>query len=131
MRKIKFRGKCRKTKKWVYGYYVDEGMGNHLIVKYSEEQNRVLSWEVIPETVNEYVGCDDKYQIEIYEDDYLLDELLSTPEKRVYARVVFNAGGFSTVSKGDYFEIRDDNETSIVAGNATDNPELEEYLKKW
>lgn len=60
---IKFRGKCRKMKEWVYGYYVDEGMGNYLIVSYSEEQNKVLSWEVIPETVNEYVGCYDKCQV--------------------------------------------------------------------
>lgn len=130
MRKIKFRGKCRKTKKWVYGYYVYEGMGNHLIVSYSEEQNKVLSWEVIPETVNEYVGCDDSCQVEIYEDDYLLDEFLSTPEEKIYSKVIFNDGGFSTVSKGIYFEIREENETSIVVGNVTDNPEFEEYFKK-
>lgn len=124
MRTIKFRGKCRDTKEWVYGYYVYEGMGNHLIVSFNEELNKVLSWEVIPETVNEYVGCDDKYQVEIYEDDYLLDEFLSTPEEKIYSRVIFNDGGFSTVSKGNYFEIREENETSYVIGNVTDNPEL-------
>ena len=53
MRTIKFRGKCRKTKEWVYGYYVYEGMGNHIIVSYNEELNKVQSWEVITETVNE------------------------------------------------------------------------------
>lgn len=130
MRTIKFRGKCRETKEWVYGYYVYEGMGNHLIVSYNEERNKVLSWEVIPETVNEYVGCDDKYQVEIYENDYLLDEFLSTPEEKIYSRVIFNDGGFSTVSKGIYFEIREENETSAVVGNVVDNPELGECYKK-
>ncbi|MGX7150745.1 YopX family protein [Enterococcus ureasiticus] len=92
--------------------------------------NKVLSWEVIPETVNEYVGCDDKYQVEIYEDDYLLDEFLSTPEENIYSRVIFNDGGFFTVSKENYFEIREENETSAVVGNVVDNPELEECYKK-
>lgn len=130
MRTIKFRGKSIETSKWVYGYYVHEGMGRHLIIYYSKKCKRVFTIEVDPKTVNQYTGCNDKQGQEIYENDYLLDEFLSDITLKVYSKVIFSLGGYVTVVDNEYFELREENETSVVAGNVTDNPELEIEITK-
>ena len=70
MRVSKYRGKTIDTNEWVYGNYV-----------YSEEDKRAFiyttgyfgsgTYEVIPETVGQFIGRLDKNNIEIYEGDML------------------------------------------------------------
>lgn len=89
MREIKFKAKSIKTGKWVYGYYVDEGMGNHLIVFYSEKENKVIAIPIKHRTLRQYSGCNDHAGIEIYERDRLWND-----ERETYGVVSFKHGKY-------------------------------------
>ncbi|MBL1227258.1 YopX family protein [Enterococcus sp. BWR-S5] len=90
MREIKFKAKSIKTGEWVYGYYVDEGLGNHLIVYYSEKENKVIAIPIIRETLCQYSGRNDCAGIEIYEHDRLWNNYWDT-----YGVISFKNGKFS------------------------------------
>lgn len=56
--------------KWLYGYYSDEkGIGTDFpsIEVFKNSEPNPISWKVIPETVSQYAGLDDKNGRKIFE----------------------------------------------------------------
>jgi uncharacterized phage protein (TIGR01671 family) len=64
MRTIKFRGKRVDNGEWETGYYYKLG-SQHFI------KRDIFSWEVIPETLGQYIGKNDIQGSEIYEGDFI------------------------------------------------------------
>ena len=66
MRKIKFRGKCRRSKRWTYGFLVIEPNGTKWISNCFHKGEWI---EVDPKTVGQLTGALDRNSGEIYEGD--------------------------------------------------------------
>lgn len=63
-REIKFRGRRKDNKEWVYGFYIHDtntGVDMHMI------WNNDSMYSVDPETVGQYTGREDDNGAEIYE----------------------------------------------------------------
>lgn len=75
MREILFKAKNLRNK-WVYGYYWTNELGNYFIKQTIKEGEKYSKYtiediEVIPETICEYTGLNDKNGVKIFENDKL------------------------------------------------------------
>lgn len=91
-RAIKYRGKVRHNGNhyfsgdWVYGYYVENGIGSFIMDSTPDIYGNITYAQVsvIPESVGQYIEIKNKNGKEIYEGDILEEE------KGYFFEVVYN-----------------------------------------
>lgn len=132
MREILFRGKTFGGK-WVYGYYSDCCYGK-FPCKPSIIEVDEWKWEpvmVIPESVGQYIGVNDRNGKKIFEGDILLEKFSHTKNVYIILRE-FSSFCYSKYPNGKFAMPIDDGECGInsllceVIGNIHDNHELME-----
>ena len=129
MREILFRGKRIDTWTWVEGYYA-QVEGKHFVIEVISEH--VVNWhKVLPETIGQYTGLNDKNGQRIFEGD-LVEAVL--PPSLSQPRFVWPI--MPVVFYGCTFGLQDYRGNAIslnsfapsvtleVKGNIHDNPEL-------
>lgn len=136
MMDIVFRGKRVDNGRWVYGFYGHKPNGNEV------EEHFIIEWElnrasdliytyfvdtpVIPETVGQYTGHDDKNGKKIFGGDVLVyngDKFLIFWDKE---RAGFYLNYWQYDEQYDFSEFWP---TSEIIGNIHDNPELMEVTE--
>lgn len=120
MREILFRGKSKKSERWIYGFYGEKrDTHEQQIIR----KNDCCCIIVIPETVGQYTGLTDKNGTKIFEGDIVTVFLKDGTEKG-YIR--YREAGCRFQFMGDKcIGYNIDNTTDFeVIGNIYDNPEL-------
>jgi uncharacterized phage protein (TIGR01671 family) len=69
-RQILFRGKRTDNGEWVEGFLIIEASGQHCIHSTLDDGTKI-AWEVIPESVGEFIGLHDKNGNKIFEGDVI------------------------------------------------------------
>lgn len=117
MREIKFRGKAKDTGEWMYGGIVHQTdcygdpVDKWLIVDGTQtlDYNIGPSGEVIPETVGQYTGLNDKNGKEIYEGDIVITDECGWVGHVVYGTDMYyvedGVGGFASYCNWKAYEI--------------------------
>jgi len=146
-REIKFRGKRIDNGEWVNGYYNYCSLGgkNIIAVNNDYEEDRVyysyqkeaMFYEVIPETVGQYLEIKDKIGQEIYEGDIielLIKDYSGEPklEKEIFiiddfhgdALYLKNIIEFIINYQKDYGYYLETKDYVNIIGNKFENPEL-------
>lgn len=139
-REIKFRGKRVDNGEWVYGYLIECGVSGKAYIfpngwdvdeseRIGEEGClRLITFEVIPETVGQYTGLKDKNGKEIYEGDII--EYVYREHVEIYrAPIKYESDRFiadwinNSVLKKDVHFWTTERKIQVI-GNIHDNPEL-------
>ena len=152
-REIKFRGKLKRTKEWMYGDLAHVQGEPVIQIDVSAENRRTVGMNVDPDSVGQFVGLHDKNGREIYEGDILRGDYYPYHDDGVdnYLGVVFFAdddytwevmkfvtakserSGISNFSNDEFYET--DFSQMEVIGNLWDNKGLfrdsDEDIMKW
>lgn len=137
MREILFRGKRKDNDKWAYGYLYIRNDGQYEISFYSKYfDSERFTYDVIPETVGQYLGLTDKNGKKIFEGDIVTYEDAEADYEGYHDNVFINCGKVEflawdgiqftnrqTVDMNDLYE-SDIMVNCEIIGNIYDNPEL-------
>ena len=134
MREILFRGKRLDADIWVYGYYV-RCRGHHYILPVYDSDHgfdeRYSEWiEVVPETVCQYTGMDDRNGKRIFEGDIVAIPGSNKKGLPAEVRYMERDGGFR-IERVGYAPIilNEVQYWGEVIGNIFDNPDLIEWKR--
>ena len=135
MRNIEFRGQSVKNKEWVYGDLVriPKDLGSYseppslelktcITDKNSLSKNPI---EVIPETVGQYTGLEDKDDIKGYRNDIWFDGLNNYLVKWINETACFKLKGIKINYEYSMAHFKE----GEIVGNSFSNPELLEEQK--
>jgi len=126
MREIKFRGKSIITKEWIYGNLQIIGIKSYIFN--DSQYDSPDHYEVISETIGQYIGRKDRFATKICEGDivYVDNELHSA----LFPAGVFKVewqdieAGFYLISKNLGCRPFDESSEYTIIGNIHDHPEL-------
>ena len=129
MHKILFRGKRKDNGEWVTGFYVhyDDTKDNHkddcdYIVGIHTGEHFPF-FEVIPETVGQYIGLTDKNGKKIFEGD-IVERKRSDKTSRYQICYDEDMASFIGLRGIGFTRFAYDSEQFVVIGNIYDNSEL-------
>lgn len=99
-REILFRGKCKRTGRWLYGDLIQWKSQGRCAITPQEGDcwESPSDFEVEPETVGEYTGMEDAKGNRVFEGDVLYEIDLNP----FYYKVVFEGGEFTLVHENFY-----------------------------
>ena len=132
MREILFRGKRADNGQWVYGFYAQELQGQHYIL--ADEGGfydgpMLTMVEVIPETIGQYTGLDDKNGVKIFEGDIVREHVNDyTPIYQNGIYMAYNVDKIDDPYVSTQFNVIWRNGCEVI-GNLHDNPELKGETK--
>ena len=119
-REMEFRGQRVDTKEWVYGYLF--GIWEQRYILWGTTNGAPNMIEVIPETVGQYTGREDKRGQKIYEGD-----IFNMGDKNIRYSVVWHDNGFMGRQfhcLGSYCGLTYFNSSIEVMGNIHEHIEL-------
>ena len=132
-----YRGKDIETGEWRYGYYVVLGDTHYIVIKPTKKLNQddfSDFVEVIPASVGQWTGLNDKNGVEIYQNDVLVInairwEVLWSQYSLGFVLSPYSENGIAFAAAEEVFcvDCENDNDTRQeieIVGNTTDNPEL-------
>lgn len=126
MRKIKFRGQRQSDSKWIYGDLLQPTELCDIYEISDCESVDGSRYDVIKDTIGQYIGIEDKNGKEIYEGDIINIEY---PETTIEKAVVECLGtSFYGSAIGDTWELDGYYEIEVI-GNLWDNPWLDD--ERW
>jgi uncharacterized phage protein (TIGR01671 family) len=120
MRDIEFRGKRKDNGDWIYGFVKISPNTGRVFISVCEKDKRGDNWlvyEVIPETVGQYINLKDGKGNKIFEDDILAVMNYMGVSKHLVEDI------FETAIWYDWEIVRNNASLEII-GNVHDSPEL-------
>ena len=123
MREILFRGIDEGTSEWVYGYYYEcqkpSDFGGERRY-YIFDDKTISKYNVIPKTVGQYIGIDDKNGTKIFEGDIVncITSAFDGSDKYVYNYEITDITDFEQIGFLNFCHKIE------IIGNIHDNPKL-------
>lgn len=108
-REILFRGKRVDNEEWVYGwlFQMKYDAKKYLIRTFPDKDDNYEDYVVIPETIGQYTGANDKNDKKIFENDILRNQRYQNgrPYGSLYKTVCWNDTRFNISGRAKQWEV--------------------------